>query len=166
MNGRAEPEPKGEEAPPPSLSSSRLHFVVIVLGDVGRSPRMQYHALSLLQAGHHVTLVRWKRSEVRECRGFSPLHGSSICADNRCIVRFSFSYLTPFDRLDMLEKTSYPRSSNSKRSKATTMERRATKTATATTSPKLLGSAWLDSASRPHQGPSKASGLCTLFGAS
>lgn len=25
-----------------------MHFVVIVLGDVGRSPRMQYHAVSLL----------------------------------------------------------------------------------------------------------------------
>ena len=34
-----------------------LHIVVIVLGDVGRSPRMQYHALSLVQDGHTVTLV-------------------------------------------------------------------------------------------------------------
>ena len=25
------------------------HVVIIVLGDLGRSPRMQYHALSLLQ---------------------------------------------------------------------------------------------------------------------
>jgi hypothetical protein len=33
------------------------HFVVIVLGDVGRSPRMQYHANSLLQAGNLVSLV-------------------------------------------------------------------------------------------------------------
>ncbi|KAL9186186.1 hypothetical protein ACHAXT_005424 [Thalassiosira profunda] len=33
------------------------HAVVMVLGDVGRSPRMQYHALSLLEEGHFVTLV-------------------------------------------------------------------------------------------------------------
>jgi hypothetical protein len=33
------------------------HFVVIVLGDVGKSPRMQYHANSLLQAGHLVSLI-------------------------------------------------------------------------------------------------------------
>ncbi len=35
----------------------RKHFVVIVLGDVGRSPRMQYHALSLLEHGHNVSLI-------------------------------------------------------------------------------------------------------------
>jgi len=33
------------------------HVLVLVLGDVGRSPRMQYHSLSLLEAGHLVTLV-------------------------------------------------------------------------------------------------------------
>lgn len=33
------------------------HVVVLVLGDIGRSPRMQYHALSLLENGHYVTLV-------------------------------------------------------------------------------------------------------------
>ena len=37
-------------------SKAPLHFVVVVLGDVGRSPRMQYHALSLLQLGDHVTV--------------------------------------------------------------------------------------------------------------
>ncbi len=33
------------------------HAVVMVLGDIGRSPRMQYHALSLLEEGHYVTLI-------------------------------------------------------------------------------------------------------------
>lgn len=33
------------------------HVVVVVLGDVGRSPRMQYHALSLAQSGFSVTLL-------------------------------------------------------------------------------------------------------------
>jgi Cleft lip and palate transmembrane protein 1 (CLPTM1) len=33
------------------------HVVVIVLGDLGRSPRMQYHANSLLEAGYSVSLV-------------------------------------------------------------------------------------------------------------
>ena len=36
---------------------NKLHVVVVVLGDLGRSPRMQYHALSLLQEGHDVSLV-------------------------------------------------------------------------------------------------------------
>jgi beta-1,4-mannosyltransferase len=34
-----------------------MHVIVIVLGDLGRSPRMQYHCLSLLEAGHHVTAI-------------------------------------------------------------------------------------------------------------
>lgn len=33
------------------------HVVVVVLGDVGRSPRMQYHAMSLASHGVRVTLV-------------------------------------------------------------------------------------------------------------
>ena len=31
--------------------------LVVVLGDVGRSPRMQYHCLSLVQQGYNVDLV-------------------------------------------------------------------------------------------------------------
>ena len=34
-----------------------MHVIVIVLGDLGRSPRMQYHCVSLLEAGHHVTAI-------------------------------------------------------------------------------------------------------------
>ena len=41
-----------------------MHVVVIVLGDVGRSPRMQYHALSLLQEGCNVSLVGYGGEEL------------------------------------------------------------------------------------------------------
>lgn len=34
-----------------------MRTAVIVLGDLGRSPRMQYHAVSLAEAGHDVDLV-------------------------------------------------------------------------------------------------------------
>ena len=37
--------------------ASAKHAVVVVAGDVGRSPRMQYHALSLAEHGYAVTLV-------------------------------------------------------------------------------------------------------------
>ncbi|EPY77164.1 beta-1,4-mannosyltransferase isoform 1-like protein [Camelus ferus] len=33
------------------------HVIVVVLGDVGRSPRMQYHALSLAKCGFSVTIL-------------------------------------------------------------------------------------------------------------
>ncbi|CAN0403560.1 unnamed protein product, partial [Hapterophycus canaliculatus] len=38
---------------PPGCS----HIVILVLGDVGRSPRMQYHAMSLASHGVEVTLI-------------------------------------------------------------------------------------------------------------
>ena len=41
----------------PASGKPRYHVVVVVLGDLGRSPRMQYHVLSLLQAGHKVHFV-------------------------------------------------------------------------------------------------------------
>ncbi|XP_028712126.1 chitobiosyldiphosphodolichol beta-mannosyltransferase isoform X1 [Peromyscus leucopus] len=42
------------------------HVVVVVLGDVGRSPRMQYHALSLAQNGFSVTLLGFYNSKPRD----------------------------------------------------------------------------------------------------
>lgn len=37
--------------------SGPRHVVVVVLGDVGRSPRMQYHAMSLASHGVRVTMI-------------------------------------------------------------------------------------------------------------
>ena len=48
--------------------------VVLVLGDVGRSPRMQYHALSLSQSNtSHVYLVGyvWRPWQLRPVEGES-----------------------------------------------------------------------------------------------
>lgn len=36
---------------------AHLNVCVLVLGDVGRSPRMQYHALSLSKHGYNVTFI-------------------------------------------------------------------------------------------------------------
>lgn len=36
------------------------HACVIVLGDLGRSPRMNYHCLSLAKAGFNVTFIGYK----------------------------------------------------------------------------------------------------------
>lgn len=41
-----------------------MHIIVIVLGDVGRSPRMQYHCQSLLEAGHLVTAIGYKGEDL------------------------------------------------------------------------------------------------------
>ena len=39
---------------------------VVVLGDIGHSPRMNYHALSLADEGYHVNLVGYKGSKLQE----------------------------------------------------------------------------------------------------
>ena len=72
MGARASaPEGRTAGTPPPPLhqksrrattvgiveQSGPRHVVVLVLGDVGRSPRMQYHAMSLASHGVRVTLV-------------------------------------------------------------------------------------------------------------
>ncbi|XP_017657116.1 chitobiosyldiphosphodolichol beta-mannosyltransferase isoform X2 [Nannospalax galili] len=47
-------------------ASAARHVVVVVLGDVGRSPRMQYHALSLAKSGFSVTLLGFCHSKPRD----------------------------------------------------------------------------------------------------
>ena len=54
------------------LADSKV-FQVLVLGDIGRSPRMQYHALSLSKHGAHVTLIGYAES---------PLHSDILASNN------------------------------------------------------------------------------------
>ncbi len=44
----------------PSLDPRDDRYQVLVLGDIGRSPRMQYHALSVAKCGAHVDLIGYK----------------------------------------------------------------------------------------------------------
>ncbi|EUC47956.1 glycosyltransferase family 33 protein [Bipolaris oryzae ATCC 44560] len=48
---------------PPQWKNARS-VQVVVLGDIGRSPRMQYHALSLAKHGARVTLIGYQESEI------------------------------------------------------------------------------------------------------
>jgi beta-1,4-mannosyltransferase len=41
----------------PSEKSADVTVQIVVLGDIGRSPRMQYHALSIAKHGGHVYLI-------------------------------------------------------------------------------------------------------------
>ena len=42
---------------PPGRSQESDRYQILVLGDIGRSPRMQYHALSIASHGRSVDLV-------------------------------------------------------------------------------------------------------------
>jgi len=61
------------------------HVLILVLGDAGRSPRMQYHALSLLQSGCDVTLCGYGGNRLIEPleqqieRGSSPSPFFTFC---------------------------------------------------------------------------------------
>jgi len=44
------------------IGNSRKHACVVVLGDIGRSPRMQYHSISLTQSGFSVDVVGYSGS--------------------------------------------------------------------------------------------------------
>ena len=43
---------------------SANRFQILVLGDIGRSPRMQYHALSIAKRGAHVDLIGYRESDI------------------------------------------------------------------------------------------------------
>ncbi|KAG8506464.1 Chitobiosyldiphosphodolichol beta-mannosyltransferase, partial [Galemys pyrenaicus] len=58
------------------------HVVVVVLGDVGRSPRMQYHALSLAKRGFSVSLLGF----CSECLEDSKPHDALLQNDRIRIV--------------------------------------------------------------------------------
>ncbi|KAF2457475.1 putative beta-1,4-mannosyltransferase [Lineolata rhizophorae] len=45
-------------------SKSKISVQVVVLGDIGRSPRMQYHALSIAKHGARVDIIGYKESDV------------------------------------------------------------------------------------------------------
>ncbi|KAF3766991.1 family 33 glycosyltransferase [Cryphonectria parasitica EP155] len=44
--------------------ASNISAQVLVLGDIGRSPRMQYHALSIAKHGGHVQLIGYRESSL------------------------------------------------------------------------------------------------------
>ncbi|KAL4972193.1 glycosyl transferases group 1-domain-containing protein [Aspergillus desertorum] len=58
-------EPKRRESrSSDDLSEPKTTAQVLVLGDIGRSPRMQYHALSIARSGGQVSIVGYYESEV------------------------------------------------------------------------------------------------------
>lgn len=52
-------QPEQVESPPKSNDTKRPKTCVqiLVLGDIGRSPRMQYHALSIAKHGGEVVII-------------------------------------------------------------------------------------------------------------
>lgn len=64
------------------MSNSSKNICVVVLGDIGRSPRMQYHSLSLAEHGHKVDIVGYGDTQPLESLKAQPL--------------LSYHYMTPY----------------------------------------------------------------------
>lgn len=50
---------------PAATAEAARRVMVVVLGDIGRSPRMQYHALSLIRHGFHVDMIGYRGKSAR-----------------------------------------------------------------------------------------------------
>ena len=67
---------------------SKKRVCIVVLGDIGRSPRMQYHSLSLIKKGYELDVVGYKESEVLP----------QLDQDGRCSVNALTSFPLIFAR--------------------------------------------------------------------
>lgn len=52
--------PSQYEPPSSAQAKPRPSVQILVLGDIGRSPRMQYHALSIARHGGQVVIIGYK----------------------------------------------------------------------------------------------------------
>ncbi|KAM7332995.1 hypothetical protein ACRRTK_006315 [Alexandromys fortis] len=84
-------------------AGASAHVVVVVLGDVGRSPRMQYHALSLAQSGFSVTLLGFYSLD--RC---SLVSASSLCQPPFTIHSKPRHELLQSDRIQIVKLTELP----------------------------------------------------------
>ncbi|KAF5305634.1 hypothetical protein FQR65_LT07715 [Abscondita terminalis] len=64
------------------MGSSSKNVCIVVLGDIGRSPRMQYHSLSLAEHGHKVDMVGYGDTDPHNSVKAQPL--------------LSYHYLVPY----------------------------------------------------------------------
>lgn len=44
------------------VEAKKINVCIVVLGDIGRSPRMQYHAQSLILEGYNVDIIGYTDS--------------------------------------------------------------------------------------------------------
>lgn len=62
----------------PSENPKDDHIQIIVVGDIGRSPRMQYHAISVTNHGRYVDLVGYKGEGSKVAREIHRILGSNL----------------------------------------------------------------------------------------
>lgn len=97
------PTPYGRDLDVPSVGSKRrVRVQILVLGDIGRSPRMQYHALSIAKHGGFVDLIGY-------CGEYNTFCGSIILTSRvqnlnciRILLPIPPSQSTPFPRSRIL----------------------------------------------------------------
>nr|CAH7750677.1 unnamed protein product [Callosobruchus chinensis] len=77
---------------------------VVVLGDFGRSPRMQYHALSLAEMGHKIDVIAYGETEPMEEVKTAPLlyYHYLVPCPNIPIKIVNYAFKTVWQALNLL----------------------------------------------------------------
>lgn len=86
------------------MNKNRKNIKLVVLGDIGRSPRMQYHALSLTQMGHLVDVIGYGDTEPESLKS-EPLllyHYLVPCPRVPLFKLINYAFKTVFQAVNLL----------------------------------------------------------------
>jgi hypothetical protein len=81
------------------MSARNKRACVVVLGDIGRSPRMQYHSLSLAKEGFNVELIGYRGTDPLKELTQNPsiqLHHIPSCPDFKKCMQKKYYYACNF----------------------------------------------------------------------
>lgn len=86
------------------MSEQKTNVCIVVLGDIGRSPRMQYHALSLGEKGHKVDMVGYGETSPMQPLKQSPsIYYHYLCPVPHLPIRLlNYAFKTIFQALNLL----------------------------------------------------------------
>lgn len=84
------------------MSARSKRACVVVLGDIGRSPRMQYHSLSLTKEGFNVELVCYQgaapHKELTQNSSIQ-LHFIQYCPNFKQCTKILINYIKPIPKV-------------------------------------------------------------------
>ncbi|XP_030753720.1 chitobiosyldiphosphodolichol beta-mannosyltransferase [Sitophilus oryzae] len=86
------------------MEDKKKNVCIVVLGDIGRSPRMQYHSLSLAEKGHKVDIIGYGETEpLHEIKMSPSIYYHFLCPVPYIPIRsVNYIFKTIFQALNLL----------------------------------------------------------------
>ncbi|XP_066151454.1 chitobiosyldiphosphodolichol beta-mannosyltransferase [Euwallacea fornicatus] len=86
------------------MSEEKKNVCIVILGDIGRSPRMQYHALSLAEKGHIVDIVGYGETQPVDSVKKSPfIYYHYLCPVPQIPIKLlNYAFKTLFQAFNLL----------------------------------------------------------------